>query len=667
MALCAKCTEINLEKGLLYELDTFDSTKQSAGNGCAGCEFFVQSAGRHIDLNRVDPEVVLYLRRIGKTDNRVDLRFSPRDGEHELGHEYIPLRLCSAYGFEPAFAAEYEGENERFLGRVIAKNSGDPECIDLALAWMERCSRLHEGSCYPQADAPLPSRLVWIGDADQKLQLRITKGLRGRYVALSYSWGNKTTFMTNRATFEDKQSGFKAEMLPQTLQDAIHTARKLGFHYIWIDALCIIQGDSVDWAYESSKMAEVYGNSTLTICADVSGKSEEGIFRKRDSIHSHNFGLDDQFCLQTRGLGWQTMAAVPAYNPLSSRGWALQERLLSQRMLHFLKEQIAWECRTTLYTEELRCRQPKPKWHFTVREIAGCLPFARANEGKEPTLKSQLRGWYSAVQELAVRDFTFPSDRLLSLSGLASAIETPQLGKYLAGVWEKFAFSCMLWFPRWSQTVSEYRAPSWSWASFEGQLIDLWKAYEHYYPEDLDDMKVEAIKKDWDFWASQFHPRLLGHHILYKSGDIPGEVLQGSFLVVSGCCRAIYIMDDPNETFNEWAAFSPLGLRENVVFMDKKATRKKCKSVFAFEEDLSSLDPAVELKKYTCFLIGRERVPRGPKTLGLVLAQVSQMEEVTFERVGIVAFDQPRELDEDEDVWERERQEKWEMKTFRFI
>lgn len=162
--------------------------------------------------------------------------------------------------------------------------------IDLASAWMERCSRVHKGFCYPQADVPLPTRLVYIpGDADQKLQLQATKGLVGRYVTLSYCWGDGRAFMTTSATFEDRKSGFEAGLLPQTLQDAIHTARKLGFHYIWVDALCIIQGDAVDWAHESSKMAEVYGRSSLTICADVLGKNEEGMFRTRDSICSHNF------------------------------------------------------------------------------------------------------------------------------------------------------------------------------------------------------------------------------------------------------------------------------------------------------------------------------------------------------------------------------------------
>lgn len=99
--------------------------------------------------------------------------------------------------------------------------------------------------------------------------------------------------------------------------------------------------------------------------------------------------------------------------------------------------------------------------------------------------------------------------------------------------------------------------------------------------------------------------------------------------------------------------------------MDSMDMRKKCKSVFAFGEELISLTAAVERKKYTCILIGRERTLKYPKTLGLVLVQVPQKEEDTFRRVGIMAFDQPREARSEESMWER--QSKWEFKTFRLV
>lgn len=37
--------------------------------------------------------------------------------------------------------------------------------------------------------------------------------------------------------------------------------------------------------------------------------------------------------------------------PLSSRGWTLQERELSSRILHYTKDQILWECRECTASE----------------------------------------------------------------------------------------------------------------------------------------------------------------------------------------------------------------------------------------------------------------------------------------------------------------------------
>lgn len=41
----------------------------------------------------------------------------------------------------------------------------------------------------------------------------------------------------------------------------------LGYCYIWVDSLCIIQDDRVDWEREAAKMGSVYENALLTIAA----------------------------------------------------------------------------------------------------------------------------------------------------------------------------------------------------------------------------------------------------------------------------------------------------------------------------------------------------------------------------------------------------------------
>jgi hypothetical protein len=56
----------------------------------------------------------------------------------------------------------------------------------------------------------------------------------------------------------------------------------LGFLYIWIDALCIIQDSDEDKQSEMSKMGEIYRDSRLTIMAAHGVGVESGLFVRRD-------------------------------------------------------------------------------------------------------------------------------------------------------------------------------------------------------------------------------------------------------------------------------------------------------------------------------------------------------------------------------------------------
>ncbi|KAL6405858.1 putative heterokaryon incompatibility protein [Ilyonectria robusta] len=58
-------------------------------------------------------------------------------------------------------------------------------------------------------------------------------------------------------------------------QEVISLTRTLGMQYVWIDALCIIQGDVADWERESRTMAQVYGNANLTVIAGRSADSRK--------------------------------------------------------------------------------------------------------------------------------------------------------------------------------------------------------------------------------------------------------------------------------------------------------------------------------------------------------------------------------------------------------
>ncbi|KAK4499695.1 hypothetical protein PRZ48_010213 [Zasmidium cellare] len=60
---------------------------------------------------------------------------------------------------------------------------------------------------------------------------------------------------------------FDVRALPVSIRDGVGIAAKLGFQYIWVDALCIVQDDERDIAEQIAQMHSIYASSTLAIAA----------------------------------------------------------------------------------------------------------------------------------------------------------------------------------------------------------------------------------------------------------------------------------------------------------------------------------------------------------------------------------------------------------------
>ena len=86
----------------------------------------------------------------------------------------------------------------------------------------------------------------------------VKKPLVPGYLMLSYTWGGRDVFKLTSKTVEAMKEKIEIQLLPRTIRQAIWLTRKLGFSYIWIDSLCILQESSDDWGQESSKKAETY-------------------------------------------------------------------------------------------------------------------------------------------------------------------------------------------------------------------------------------------------------------------------------------------------------------------------------------------------------------------------------------------------------------------------
>jgi len=229
----------------------------------------------------------------------------------------------------------------------------------------------------------------------------------------------------------------------------------LGFRYLWVDALCIIQGPRGDWATESPKMADVYGGAFLTISAAVSPSVHHGFHQRPESP----FSTTEPRLLTEWG------------NPLYHRGWALQERILSRRVLIFADTGLYWECQTSdtwLYNRGGQKKLfPPIEWN-----IRGRL--------KPAEILSHVN-WLRIVEDYSNRLLTLERDKLPALSGVATLYSSLTKYDYLAGLWNQTLLPDLLWIPGRSSMYlgsfdfvspshSQNTAPSWSWASVNRQI-----------------------------------------------------------------------------------------------------------------------------------------------------------------------------------------------------
>ena len=111
----------------------------------------------------------------------------------------------------------------------------------------------------------------------RRLYLSSKKDLNMKYIALSHCWVDTKPAILKKYMLKTMTHGIDWSWLPRTFQDAMIVTRQLGFRYLWIDSLCIIQNYQEDWIKESGAMQNVYANCVLTIAASW-GKDSDWSF-----------------------------------------------------------------------------------------------------------------------------------------------------------------------------------------------------------------------------------------------------------------------------------------------------------------------------------------------------------------------------------------------------
>jgi hypothetical protein len=144
--------------------------------------------------------------------------------------------------------------------------------------------------------------------------------------------------------------------LSRTFQDALFATVEIGFQYIWIDSLCILQDDAEDWIQESRSMHAIYKNAGCCISASGFSNGLKGFLlpeRRIDPVpvnvclRHQSPGTERSTARNDPKNGYQLMIESPWYevrlSPIFRRAWTLQEQLLVSALLDiWLSSQSDW-------------------------------------------------------------------------------------------------------------------------------------------------------------------------------------------------------------------------------------------------------------------------------------------------------------------------------------
>ncbi|KAK2605944.1 hypothetical protein QQS21_003670 [Conoideocrella luteorostrata] len=381
--------------------------------------------------------------------------------------------------YDPSFTSPWkiktpvnlEGLTSRSIWRTDIPTADRLDArLDVLRGWLDECQKNHP-KCQIKTSLQKPTRLLEVKSQDGSYIMRLVDvaALQDRenivYNTLSHCWGDlqSANLRTTRENEAKHRAGIDISALPRTYRDAVAVTQKLGVRYIWIDSLCIIQGERQDWEFEASRMSHVYHGSFLTLAATDAAGPDGGLFLAEPESPlelQYDARISELALLRCPGADVEQIHVAP----LSTRAWALQEVILSPRTVHFLADQTYWQCRTLLLSEDGLVQDDKLS---SLRWGGGMmfkpLDFSNAFNSREY--------WWKLAADYSHREMTIPADWMAGLAGITTYFEEGMGQTSVLGMWSESLVHDLSWHTSRS-TRRQSRdlgptIPSWSWMQFQ--------------------------------------------------------------------------------------------------------------------------------------------------------------------------------------------------------
>ena len=156
-------------------------------------------------------------------------------------------------------------------------------------------------------------------------------------------------------------------------------------------------------------MGHVYENSFCNIAATGAPNSDKGCFQARDISMVQPCTIESTWSNRIN-RSWEIIdmcfwASHIDQAPLSRRGWVVQERWLSPRILHYGRHQILWECSELSACETYESGLPEP-----LQNRQSGFKLDSAGLKSVPSISGNYDSWARIVEIYSGTKLTKPGD-----------------------------------------------------------------------------------------------------------------------------------------------------------------------------------------------------------------------------------------------------------------
>ncbi|KAM5361880.1 hypothetical protein ACJZ2D_012825 [Fusarium nematophilum] len=402
--------------------------------------------------------------------------------------------------------------------------------FDMVQSWLKNCDHNHGTACnHPRSKTRVKKLPMTFIDVIQQCLVPASSDVK--YFALSYVWGQVDMSKTLKSNYHMRRLplSLAAAPFPRTIKDAMALVRSLGERFLWVDAICMVQDDKEQMARDIPNMDIVYGQAFATIVALEGRDADAGLPGvapgtrppqeiRTITISDRSPNLDDD----PNSDSTEEIHIVATPRPLhlaldlsqwNTRGWIVQEHLLSRRCLYFAPDAVYFQCSQETLSEG-GANETFDAFMFDTSPMSDNSILQKANRdnplfdldrmydlppGERPP--KAFNAYKKLVETYSRRNLSFKSDILNAFAGMFEVLEQHFQSTTVYGLPAAVLSHGLLWtpaarLPRRGTQLPDLAAlrdgnmgapdaqfPSWSWVGWDGPVE--YRLYEQVKEEVL--------------------------------------------------------------------------------------------------------------------------------------------------------------------------------------